>query len=367
MGISGILAVLAQLPAGALIDQLQQKRLIVASAAGFIALSCVAVALLPSFPVILACQSFIGVAGAIFGPAIAAITLGLLGRKCLDQQVGKNQSINSAGNIVNALLVGVVGASLHGRGIFWYVAGISLATIASVSFIRDRDIDYALARGADKEEKETDEKSTSVAGMFSIFADRRLLIFAFSCVLFHFAKAVGAGGAMRFTSAAIIAAQIAIIPLGIVIGRRANISARRTLFLIPFCLMPIRALLYTVSHNPYYLVGLALLEGSAMGIFGIMQLLVVADLTKGTRRFNVAQGALSTAIGLGAASSNFVVGAVVKHFGFNAAFFTMAVIAGVALVFFYFLMPETKPQNARAQRGLRAAEPSEIAPAAQPA
>ena len=378
MGISGILAVLAQIPAGALIDQLLQKRLIVAAAAITIALSCVTIALVPTFPVILGAQSLIGVAGAVFGPAIAAITLGLLGRACLEKQVGKNQSINSSGNIINALLVGLVGASVQGRGIFWYVAVISLATVVTVLFIRDRDIDYALARGADQDKKPNCEEEGSEEGTSSVLVllrDRRILIFAISCILFHFANAgigplvsqllakqVGAGGAMHFMSATIITAQLAIIPLGIVIGRRASKSARKPLYLIPFCLMPVRALLYMVSHNPYYLVGLALLEGAAMGIFGILQLIVIADLTKGTGRFNVAQGALSTAVGLGAASSNFVVGAVVKHLGFDSAFLTMAVVAGTGLIFFWIWMPETQPESPMMGRVSRSSASQEVRP-----
>jgi len=359
MGISGVVGVLAQIPAGAVIDQLRPKRLIVATAAGLIALGSIGIALFPTFGVVVAGQSFIGVAGAVFGPAIAAITLGIVGRKKLERQIGRNQSINSTGNVANALMIGAVGATLHGKGIFYYVAAISLATIASVMLIRGKDIDYALARGADDLvgdcEEQEEAKQPRFSGILTLLRDRRVLVFAVSCILFHFAngglgplisellaKGVGMKSGLRFVSASIIVAQLAIIPLGILIGRRAEGGARKPLFLIPFCLLPLRAILYTFSHQPYFLVALELLDGSAMGIFGIMQLLIIADLTKGTGRFNLTQGALSTAVGIGASSSNFVAGWVVKHFGFNMGFLTMAGIAAAALVFFWLLMPETQ-------------------------
>ena len=366
MGVSGVIGVLAQIPAGALIDQVRSKRMIVAAAAALIALGSIGIALFPTFGVVVAGQSFIGVAGAVFGPAIAAITLGIVGRKKLERQIGRNQSINSTGNVANALMIGAVGGSLHGKGIFYFVSLLSLATIVSVLMIRSKDIDYALARGADgvyeeckdhtaaSEEKEQ-AKKPQYSGIHTLLRDRRVLIFAASCILFHFAnagmgplvsemlaKGAGMNSGLRFVSASIIVAQIAIIPLGIFIGRRAEGSPRKLLFLIPFCLLPIRALLYTFSHQPDFLVGLALLDGSAMGIFGIMQLLVIADLTRGTGRFNLTQGALSTAVGIGASSSNFVAGWIVNRFGFNAGFLTMAGIAGAALVFFWMLMPETR-------------------------
>jgi len=368
MGVSGVIGVLAQIPAGALIDQVRSKRIVIATAAGLIALGSIAIALYPTFAVVVAGQSFIGIAGAVFGPAIAAITLGIVGRKKLEQQIGRNQSFNSTGNVGNALMIGAVGASLHGKGIFYYVALISVATIACVLMIRSKDIDYALARGADdlvaegidnaaQYEQKEEAKKPRFSGVLALLRDRRVLVFSVSCILFHFAnagmgplisellaKGVGMNSGMHFVSAGIIVAQIAIIPLGIIVGHRAESSRRKPLFLIPFCLLPLRALLYTFSHQPYFLAALELLDGSAMGIFGIMQLLVIADLTKGTGRFNVTQGAISTAVGIGASSSNFVAGLVVNRFGFNASFLMTAVLAAAAFVFFWLCMPETKPE-----------------------
>jgi MFS family permease len=111
--------------------------------------------------------------------------------------------------------------------------------------------------------------------------------------------------------------------------------------------LPIRGLLYTVTANPYALVGIQLLDGIGAGIFGVVGVLVIADLTRGTGRFNLMQGALATATGLGAAASNLMTGYIVQAAGFNVGFLTLAAIAAGALAFYGLAMPETKRSVAR--------------------
>ena len=79
-------------------------------------------------------------------------------------------------------------------------------------------------------------------------------------------------------------------------------------------------------------------------------MLVVADLTKGTGRFNLTQGALATATGIGAGLSNLLAGFVVKAAGFDAGFITLAAIAAIGSIFFALAMPETRP-GARQHEG----------------
>jgi sugar phosphate permease len=78
--------------------------------------------------------------------------------------------------------------------------------------------------------------------------------------------------------------------------------------------------------------------------------LVVADLTKGTGRFNFTQGTLATATGVGAGLSNLVTGFVVKDFGFDAGFTMLAAIAAMGTLFFALAMPETRQRSTTMQR-----------------
>jgi MFS family permease len=227
---------------------------------------------------------------------------------------------------------------------------MAAASIVAVSLIREGDIDHDLARGAD----DGDEDGREAVGVRELFKDRRIGIFIASVALFHFANAamlplVGQkssdglkDGAAVLMSACIIAAQVVMVPVALASSRLAATWGRKPVFLIGFAVLPARGLLYCLSVNPYYLVGVQLLDGIGAGIFGVVSVLVVADLTKGTGRFNLTQGAVATATGVGAGLSNLLTGFVVKAAGFNAGFVTLAAIAGGAALFFALAMPETR-------------------------
>ncbi len=139
----------------------------------------------------------------------------------------------------------------------------------------------------------------------------------------------------------ITGAQLIMIPVALAAGRFAFSRGRKAVFLIGFAALPIRGLLYTLSDNPYYLVGVQLIDGIGAGIFGVVSVLVIADLTRGSGRFNFTQGVVATATGLGASLSNGITGFIVQRAGFNAAFLFLAGVAAFALGIFWLFMPET--------------------------
>jgi MFS family permease len=336
----------------------------------------------PSAAVILAAQVAIGIAGAAFAPALAAVSLGLVGRSGLARRMGRNSALDHAGNVVAAGLAGLVGEWLGYGAIFVMTAALCGCGIVAAALIRGDDIDYDRARGSDDGPASVDapmfdrdvdppgsraadpSKTARVAAIGELLKDRRIATFAASVVLFHFANAAmlplvgqeltagrgdghGAAGPM---SAAIIAAQLVMVPVALAASRFAESWGRKPTFLVGFAVLPIRGVLYTLGHDPAYLIAVQLLDGIGAGIFGVVGVLVVADLTRGTGRFNLMQGALATATGLGAALSNLATGAVVKAAGFDAGFLMLAGIAALALGFFAFAMPETRlDPSARAE------------------
>lgn len=352
MSASGIAGLIAQTPSGLIVDATRRKRLLIAIAAFFVAVGCITMVLIPKFSVVIAAQALIGIAGSLFPPAVAAITLGLVGHSKLDRRMGRNEAFNHTGNVVAAALAGLLGHFIGREWIFYLVAAMSLASILSVLRIRGSDIDNDLARGA-VADKGT-EASPHSSSFVTLLRDRRIIIFAISITLFHFANAamlplVGqklsegkATGASLYMSACIIMAQLVMIPVSTLAGRFASTRGRKAVFLIGFLALPIRGVLYTLSDNPYFLVSVQILDGIAAGIFGVLWVLVVADLSRGTGRFNFLQGAIATATGIGASLSNLVAGFIVQAAGYNAAFLTLAAIAGVALLVFGLAMPETQ-------------------------
>jgi MFS family permease len=132
---------------------------------------------------------------------------------------------------------------------------------------------------------------------------------------------------------------------------KANAWGRKPIFAAALAVLALRGALYPLSDNPYWLVGVQLLDGVGAGIFGALFPLVVADLTRGTGHFNVSQGAIATAAGLGGALSAAAAGFIVVGAGYSAAFLFLAAIAAVALALFVAMMPETGPHAAALRTG----------------
>jgi MFS family permease len=179
------------------------------------------------------------------------------------------------------------------------------------------------------------------------------LVFAGCVALFHFANApmlplvgqklalANKGEETALMSACIVAAQIVMLPMALLVGAKADAWGRKPIFLAAFAVLPIRGVLYTLSDDWTWLVAVQLLDGVGAGIFGALTPLVLADLMRGTGRYNVSQGTVATAQGIGASLSNTVAGLIVVSAGYSAAFLTLAAVALVALIVFLSAMPET--------------------------
>jgi MFS family permease len=345
----GIATILAQTPAGAVIDRLQQKRILLCFAAGMMSLSCIAITIFAQFHAILAAQIVYGVGAAIAGPCIVAISLGVVGQKIFALRIARNEAFNHIGNVIAALLAGLAGYLISPNWIFYLVAIFGLASIMATAFIKEQDIDHELARGA----KFDGETGASVS-LAVLLSDRRILAFALAVLLFHLANAAMLPLAGQYLaegqpktapiwiSACIIAAQLVMIPVSIMAGNFAQSWGRKPVFLIGFAVLPIRGLLYTLSNSPLLVVPVQLLDGIGAGIFGVLASVIVADLTKGTGHYNVTRGLIITAQGIGAALSNILAGWIVHAAGYSAGFMSLALIAGLGLVICYLGLPETR-------------------------
>jgi MFS family permease len=150
---------------------------------------------------------------------------------------------------------------------------------------------------------------------------------------------------MLCMSACVVTTQFVIALIASWSGRKAGTWGRKPLLLIAFSVLPIRGVLDTLTLNPRALVAIQILHGVAVGIFGVVSVLVIADLTRGTGRFNLTLGAISTAVGTGASLSQVIAGSIVHHFGSNAGFLFLAAVALAAFGILYFFIPET--HNAR--------------------
>ena len=353
--IAGIVGLIAQTPAGSLIDRAGNKPRIVMIAALLVTLSSLSLPIVSGFTAVAVTQSIAAIAGAVFAPAISAITLGLVGPKLFAKRVGRNEAFNHAGNAVSAALAGVLAWKFGPVVVFWLMGGLTVASIVSASRLKNDDIDNAVARGLDCEPDHAEDDCEQPSGWKTLLENKPLMIFALTAFLFHLANAamltsvsqllartVGKDQATSLTAACIVAAQLVMVPVAIVVGRNTNRWGTKPLFLVAFAVLAARGALYTVSDNPWWLVGVQALDGIGAGIFGALFPVVIADLTKGTGRFNVSQGAVASAQGLGAALSATLAGAIIVWAGYTASFLTLATIAVLGLGLYVVAMPETK-------------------------
>jgi MFS family permease len=357
--LGGVITVALQTPAGAIVDQVHSKRALLVAGTLVLAVGAVLLSLTTAPWCVYSSQLLIGAAGPFLGPTLAAITMGLVGVRLFDRQFGRNQSWNSAGNVACALLIVLVSRIYGNRAIFIIAALLTIPTIVSVLSIRAADINYELARGA-RSDATPGSKVESILTL--LLGNRVLLIFLACAFLFHFANAAmlpelgemlsqhAAGSAAPLMSACIIVTQVVIMCFAAPIGRYANLHGRKPLLLLGFGVLPIRAVLYTLTHNMVSLIAIQLFDGIANAIFVVVAVLVVADLTRGSGRFNFAQGALATAVGIGAALSNLFGGKIIDYFSFRISFLALGGIAAIAFTLLWLFVPETLAPPAHKHR-----------------
>jgi MFS family permease len=350
MSISTIAGIVAQTPAGALVDATRAKRLVMVVAAIMVTSASLSLPLFPSFGPVAISQGVAQAAAVVFPPAIAAVSLGIFGHAAFTRRIGRNETFNHAGNAVAAALAGLSAYWFGPSVVFYLLAIMAVASLVSILAIPERAIDHDLARGLD----DADTQSEQPSGLAVLLTCRPLLIFAICALLFHLSNAamlplVGQKLALQdknmgtsLMSACIVAAQLVMVPFAMLVGAKADRWGHKRFFLAALLILPIRAALYTLSDNRFWLVGVQLLDGVGAGIFGAIFPVIVADLMRNTGRFNVAQGAVITAQSIGAALSTTLAGFVVVGAGYSAAFITLGAVATVGAIVCLLALPETR-------------------------
>jgi MFS family permease len=350
--VGGLLGLAAQTPIGAAIDATRAKRGVIVLALAVLAIGAVVIFALPDFWLVLIANTVIAIVGDVFGPAVAALTLGLYARQQLARRMGRNSAFDHAGNVAIAVAAGAVGYAFSQRAVFLLVPVFAVLAGIAVLSIPYKAIDLDRARDLDGE-PDAAGRPAGPAGYGVLFETWPLVIFGICVMLFHFANApllplVGQKLAAAYPkeatammSACIVAAQLVMLPIALLVGHTADSWGRKPLFLAGFAILPIRAALYTLSNNSFWLIGVQLLDGVGAGVFGALTPLVVADIMRGSGRYNLALGAIATAQGIGASVSGLAAGVVVDHFGYRAVFLSLAAAAAVALIVFAIGMPET--------------------------
>ena len=114
----GFAGLAAQTPVGAWVDRLPYKREGLAAGTALLGLGALAIVYFHGFAEIIGAQMVMGIIGTFFPPAVAGITLGIVGRTGLDRRIGRNETFNHAGNVFSAVAAGLLGYYLSRDWIF---------------------------------------------------------------------------------------------------------------------------------------------------------------------------------------------------------------------------------------------------------
>ena len=352
--------VVGQAPAGLVVDRTRRKRLpiIVASiVVGSVALLWPAVGTLPTA---LVCQVVLGLAASFYVPTLVALAATMCGRENFDRTIGKNQSYNHAGNVVSAILTGVVARFTNNAGIFYCMTGFAVCCTASALCITPGDV----AAPAPSPEAETEKKSF----FREVLGNKPFLMFLLLTLAFYFSN-----GAMLplvaqeiaqarpenstlYLAACIIIAQLVMVPTVFVCGKLAG-RGRKKLLTFAFLLLATRGTLYFLTNDVNVLLGLQVLDGMAAGTFSVVAIMVVHDLMGASDRASFAQGLLAVALSLGSMLSNLTAGFIVDAAGYPTSFAFLSALALAAQLLLWKGMPETAKGNegeARADAPLHA-------------
>jgi len=353
VAIPWLVSILAQSPVGGFIDHTRRKRLMLVVASAIVALSCLTVVFFPRFLPIAGAQVALGFVQTIFPPCVAAITLGMVGHERLGRRIGRNESFNHAGNMLAAVVAIFIGWFISYEGIFYFSVFQCVAIIAATLLIKERDIDHELARAA---AEDSEPCGSSLAGAKQLFSNRNIAFFTVAMCLWNVANGsmlpllgqkLGIDDVKHsalYLSICITIAQAVMIAVAPVASRLAE-RGRKRLFLVAFLLVPVRALLFALIDNKYALISLQVIDGLGAGIYGVLLIVMMADLGKGTGHFNLLQGTTYAAVGLGMALSNILGGFVVKQAGYGAAFMTLAGVGTLATLFFGYFVKEPEARR----------------------
>ncbi|GGD97149.1 MFS transporter [Aureimonas endophytica] len=400
MTIGGIAGMLATTPLGALADASKAKRFMVGFCAALTIVASLAILFIPSFAFVAASQIATGIAGAAIGPALAGLTLGLVGQKGLSHQLGRNEAWNHGGNVVAAAGAGFFGYEFGLTAVFILMTLMAAGSIVAVLTIRAEDIDHDVARGL---ERKGGEEKEAPSGFSVLWRSTPLLILAATLMLFHFgngamlpllgqqvaaeAKAgdeaadplTASGNAaasdaaapttigptaaapgqpaaqparqpstlqqllsdpVSYTAATVIIAQLTMIPVALL---AAAFAGRRGYFLLlvaALVALPIRGLIAGLWPSPYALVPVQMLDGVGAGLLGVAVPGLVARMLKGTGHVNAGLGAVMTVQSVGASLSPAIAGAIVTQFGFSTAYLALAGFAVCGLVLWLISAPK---------------------------
>lgn len=352
LSIGTLAALVSQLPGGAMVDRLHDKRVAAALAWAAMAVAAVLFAVAPVFPVVAVAEVLHACSTSMLTPAIAALSLSIVGRKALGERLGRNARYAAIGSAGTAFVVGAAGSTLGPASVFWLTAAFVLPGLALLLKL-PRSKHGPGAPDTLGRPKKTDWRAW-FSDIRDLVAHKGILAFSVCIGLFHLGNAAqlpiastvlartAGGSAPLFLSACVVGPQVIVALFSPWIGRTEERRGVRLVMLGGFAAVPLRALLLAGATSlddsvvPYAIAAAQLLDGVSAAVFGVSLPIMAADLTKGTHRFNLCLGFFGIAITFGATLGTALAGHAADRLGFPITFLILGAcgLAAVASVLF---------------------------------
>lgn len=383
-----------QTPVGAFIDGTVHKKAVCIACCVVVATMSLAMVYFPDFWAVVITRAIQGVGSAALPPAIAAMTLGVVGSAKFAHQISYNEVFNHAGMACCSLGAGLAAYFWEPKAAFFIVGSTGALSILCLPLITG--IDHDVARGlapadsgrddgdgersgeslppatqSENEEGELKGGGKKAMGYGELLADRRILCFCLCCFGFHFGNAAmlpllgqklslgDASGknSMFYMAACQIVAQCVMTCIALIVGRLADSWGRLPVYMLGFAIIPTRGILVSLVHysNSWLLISTQVFDGLANGIFGVLSVVVAEDLAAGTGHYNLVFGLVSTSVQVGAACSTLIGEFVVDIYdqccddgsnpgeAYNVAFRFLGCVALAPVLLFAVGVGETAP------------------------
>ena len=348
--VSGIVSLVGQIPLGALVDNVKSLRAVAAISLIAIGISAFAFAAWPLLMIVFATRILHAAASCALGFSLVSISLGLAGSDKVSERLGRNAAFASAGTGIAAAIMGLCGKYLSDRAVFFLAAALVLPAIFALSRIRMSATQvtprpsHAMPIGG-------------LAALSELAHNRPLVIFAICIGLFHLANAAmlplaasmvtlrSSQAATIMVAASMIVPQFTVTILSPIVGRAAQRWGRRPFLILGFMALIARGWLLSITEQTYLIVFFQVLDGVSAAVLGVLVPLTIADLSGRSRYFNLAQGTIGCAMGIGAAISTTLTGYLADTYGSYMAFITLAILATLGLLAVVVAMPETRPSR----------------------
>lgn len=340
--VGAIVAMLVTAPAGWLIDTTRRRRAVAVAASALTIVAAAIICASHGFWPITSAQIATAIAGAVMGPAIMGLTLGIAGRKNFARQYGRNQVANHAGNVAAAAFSGLAGWRFGISYVFVLSALFGVACVASVLLIPARAVHRHYARGLAQED-DNDPSQVHAESVRVLVRSRPLLLLAITLAVFSlgnsamlplYCLAIAAshhGVESQMTAATLIISQLVMLVAAAYACRVIHTWGFWWVIFATLAMLPLRALTAAWLTTPWGVVPVQVFDGLSAGLQSVAVPALVVHLLHGSGRVNLGQGALQTVEAVGGCLSPLLGGWVVSRFGFSVGFVVLGSLAVVSL------------------------------------